>query len=115
MEKVIKPWGWYETLCDEEKYKVKKIHINPGLQISLQFHLNRDEHWFAITDGYVYVRNTWTYLPKYESIDIWKTEIHRAKATDNPFLFIEIQTGICSEEDIVRLSDDFGRTGGTDG
>ena len=42
---VHRPWGTYETLLDDDNYKVKRIIILPQQQISLQFHNDREEHW----------------------------------------------------------------------
>ena len=42
---------------------------------------------------------------------ILPTELHRATAGPNGLVFIETQTGKCEEDDIVRLEDDYGRTG----
>ena len=39
-----------------------------------------------------------------------KGQIHRLSAGDEGVMFIEVQQGICEEEDIVRLSDDYGRS-----
>ena len=39
-----------------------------------------------------------------------KGQIHRLSAGDDGVMFIEVQQGICEEEDIVRLSDDYGRS-----
>ena len=46
------------------------------------------------------MRSHWVILPK---------ETHRATAGPDCLVFIETQTGICKEDDIVRLEDDYGR------
>ena len=43
MEKVIKPWGYYEVLLDEPNYKVKRLHLNPNCSFSYQYHNYRKE------------------------------------------------------------------------
>ena len=105
-----KPWGSYEVLLDEPNYKVKRIVLNPYERFSLQYHKGREEHWVIVEgDGIVQVkrreypaivRSHWVILPK---------EIHRATAGPNGLVFIETQTGICKEDDIIRLEDDYGR------
>ena len=105
MQRVEKPWGWYETIFSESPtYKVKRIYVGPEKQFSLQFHNNRNETWVvvegsakAILDDLekeVVVGNI-LYVPK--------TVKHRVKGGENGVLMIEIQEGqSCEEEDIVR-------------
>ena len=38
-----------------------------------------------------------------------KKEIHRLHGGEKGVVFIEIQRGVCDEDDIVRLEDDYGR------
>ena len=112
MNIVKKPWGTYEVLLDQPTYKVKRIVVYPYERFSLQYHKYREEHWVVVDgDGIVQVRKKeypaivrshWVILP---------TELHRATAGPNGLVFIETQTGRCEEEDIVRLEDDYGRTG----
>ena len=44
-----RPWGWFETIQEGEKYKVKKLFIKKGCRMSLQSHDQRDEHWVVIS------------------------------------------------------------------
>jgi len=105
-----KPWGSYEVLLNEPNYKVKRIVLNPYERFSLQYHKHREEHWVVVDgDGIVqvkdkeypaYLRSHWVIMPTY---------VHRATAGPNGLVFIETQTGICEEDDIIRLEDDYGR------
>ena len=36
-------------------------------------------------------------------------KIHRASANSEGLVFIEVQRGVCDEEDIVRIEDNYGR------
>ena len=38
------PWGTYATLRREDGYQVKRITVEPGQKLSLQFHCSA-EHW----------------------------------------------------------------------
>ena len=38
-----------------------------------------------------------------------KGEIHRLRAGNEGVTFVEVQQGVCKEEDIVRMEDDYGR------
>ena len=50
MEKSERPWGSYEVIDSGERFKVKKIIVNPGQSISYQYHHHRSEHW-VVTSG----------------------------------------------------------------
>lgn len=105
-----RPWGSFETLVESETYKVKKITLNPNKSFSLQYHNYRWEDWVivegsgVINDGFK-IRN----CALGDRFHIPPKNIHRATSGNDGLVFIEIQRGICKEEDIVRLEDDFGR------
>ncbi len=106
-----RPWGWFETIEESENYKLKKIFINSNQQFSLQYHNNRDEHWIIVAgSGIITIENSSFPVQFNESFLISKGKRHRLKASDDGILFYEVQTGICNEDDIVRIEDDYGRT-----
>ena len=41
--RVDRPWGWYETLTQEDNYLVKRLLVRAGQQLSLQRHRQRSE------------------------------------------------------------------------
>jgi len=43
-----RPWGWYETLCLDTRFQVKRIMVKPGGVLSLQSHHHRSEHWIVV-------------------------------------------------------------------
>ena len=47
-DKVIKPWGTYQKLQEEPGYWIKRIEVNPGQRLSLQYHYHRKEEWFVV-------------------------------------------------------------------
>ena len=49
LEKSERPWGRYEVLQESPTFKVKTIHVNPGMRLSYQRHQKRAEHWFVTT------------------------------------------------------------------
>jgi mannose-1-phosphate guanylyltransferase/mannose-6-phosphate isomerase len=111
--KVARPWGWYDTVDEGERFKVKRIQIKPGASISLQMHHHRAEHWIVvkgtaeITNGGEVVtltENQSTYIPK--------GQVHRlANPGNTPLEIIEVQSGsYLGEDDIVRLEDSYGRS-----
>ena len=110
---VHRPWGTYETLLDDDNYKVKRIIILPQQQISLQFHNDREEHWTIVSgSGTVRVGDDTFKAVLGSRFFINKRQIHRATADkDSHLVFVEVQLGDCNENDIVRLEDQYGREG----
>ena len=46
---VHRPWGTYESLIDDNGYKIKRIIVKPGKRLSLQKHFHRNEHWIIVS------------------------------------------------------------------
>ena len=46
--RVCRPWGTYETVDFSDRFKVKRITVNPGAALSLQKHHHRAEHWIVV-------------------------------------------------------------------
>jgi mannose-6-phosphate isomerase-like protein (cupin superfamily) len=112
LERVERPWGWYENLSWVPGYKVKRIRVYPGHQLSLQKHKQRDEHWLVVQGvALVTVGEQVLSLAAGSHIDIACGQVHRlANQTADVVEIIEIQLGAyLGEDDIVRLSDDYGR------
>lgn len=114
-KKVIKPWGNYEILYQEQGLKVKKITVIAGNRLSLQKHSRRKEYW-TILSGKSTIHKGF-YLHCLDSLEVSSgetvfidiEEIHRIQAITDT-VFIEIQKGdYLEEDDIVRLEDDYNR------
>ena len=110
--RVHRPWGSYEVLNSGTGFKVKRICVKPGHQLSLQFHRHRSEHWVVVqgTARVTCADKTFD-LHKNQSTWIAEGQPHRlANHGQEPLSVIEIQSGTyLGEDDIVRLEDDFGR------
>ena len=107
-----RPWGYYQVLCDETSYKVKRIIVYPGKRLSLQRHLQRNEHWYILAGkALVSCNDQEVHLAKGDSIDIPEKALHRVLNTGlDELVFIEVQRGdYCGEDDIERIEDDYGR------
>lgn len=111
--KVARPWGWYDSVDEGERFKVKHIQVKPGASLSLQMHHHRAEHWIVvkgtaeITNGdqvILLTENQSTYIPKGQT--------HRlANPGKTPLEIIEVQSGsYLGEDDIVRFEDTYGRS-----
>ena len=111
--KRITPWGSWEVLKDEMKFKVKKIVMSPGQRLSYQRHQRREEHWM-VTQGEALVVLDGKDVPLKagQAIDIPKGAAHRVgNPGDKQMVFIEVQRGdYFGEDDIERLDDDYGRS-----
>lgn len=114
-EKDIRPWGTWEVLetgeDGGEEYCIKRIIVNPGGVLSLQSHKQRREEW-TVEQGTLEVTryDDIHVLQAGETIDIPLGAKHRmANRTDKPVVVLEIQRGLCREDDIVRYEDIYGR------
>ena len=111
---VYRPWGSYTVLEEGPRYKVKRVTVNPGGRLSLQFHHQRSEHW-VVTAGVARVtRGDRVFeLHVNESTAIPQETPHRLENPGAvPLDIIEVQSGAyVGEDDIVRLVDDYGRAG----
>ncbi len=110
--KVLRPWGWYDCLDEGERFKVKRILVNPGASLSLQRHAHRAEHWVVVRGtAAVQCGQTQLTLDTNQSTYIPLGEIHRLSNPGTvPLEIIEVQSGAyLGEDDIVRLEDDYGR------
>jgi mannose-1-phosphate guanylyltransferase/mannose-6-phosphate isomerase len=111
--KVHRPWGFYESVHQGDRFQVKQITVNPGAKLSLQKHYHRAEHWVVVNGTAVVERDKEeTLLRENESIFIPLGAIHRLTNPGKvPLNLIEVQSGTyLGEDDIVRFEDDYART-----
>ncbi|MCB0719648.1 MAG: phosphomannose isomerase type II C-terminal cupin domain [Bacteroidetes bacterium] len=107
-----RPWGRWEEYLNEPGYRVKRIIVHPGQRLSLQKHQHRREHWvIASGNGIFTLDDTRTEVAEGDSVFIPLGGVHRIEnnGTD-PLIIIETQLGLCLEDDIIRLEDDYGRS-----
>lgn len=109
---VKRPWGEYTVLEEGANFKIKRIVVNPGASLSLQYHHQRSEHWVVVS-GVANVINgdEEIFLQVSESTFIPKGAQHRLSNAGKELLaIIEVQVGdYLGEDDIVRLEDRYGR------
>ena len=109
---VFRPWGYFDSVIQNDNYQIKIISLNPGAKISLQKHEHRSEHWIVILGIATVTRETEEYeLRVNESTFIRAGEVHRLSNNQSFELkIIEIQTGeYLGEDDIIRLDDIYQR------
>jgi mannose-1-phosphate guanylyltransferase len=108
-----RPWGGYTSLFNGDRFQVKRLFVHPGKKLSLQKHFHRSEHWVCVKGtAEVTVGDTVTYVRENESVYIPQGQLHRLYNPGKITLeMIEVQTGsYLGEDDIVRVSDEFGRS-----
>lgn len=110
--KTYRPWGWFQTVDQGDRFKVKRIGVKPGSKLSLQKHWHRSEHW-VVVQGTAMVTNgeDTIMLGENESTYIPAGTVHRLENPGKVDLeMIEVQSGeYVGEDDIVRMDDDYGR------
>lgn len=112
MENDKRPWGEYWVLEDAQTHKVKKIMVNAGGRLSLQYHHHRSEVWTIISGvGQVTLGEDVQEYTAGQTIHIPQGIVHRIQnLTTEPVIFIEVQYGTYfGEDDIVRIEDDYAR------
>ncbi|MGB1109616.1 MAG: mannose-1-phosphate guanylyltransferase/mannose-6-phosphate isomerase [Gammaproteobacteria bacterium] len=109
---VYRPWGTYTILEEGPGFKIKRIVVHPGRELSLQMHHHRSEHWIVVSGTAKVVNGEEEFLVrKNESTYIPAGNRHRLT---NPgvidLVMIEVQSGdYLEEDDIVRFDDLYGR------
>lgn len=109
---MYRPWGSYTVLGEGPGFKMKKIAVTPGHQLSLQMHYHRSEHWI-VTAGTakVTIGDKEMMVHENESIFVPQSTKHRLENPGKITLeIIEVQNGsYLEEDDIVRFDDFYGR------
>lgn len=110
--RVYRPWGFYESLIQGERFQVKRIVVAPSQKLSLQKHYHRAEHWVVVAGSAIVTRDAETFMIREnESIYLPLGCVHRLENPGRiPLMLIEVQSGsYLGEDDIVRLEDNYGR------
>jgi mannose-1-phosphate guanylyltransferase / mannose-6-phosphate isomerase len=114
-ERVQRPWGCYEDIDAGERFRVKRITVEPGQKLSLQYHHHRAEHWVIVSGTARVTRGEEVMLlSENQSIFIEVGQMHRLENPGKvPLQLIEVQTGAyLGEDDIVRVEDMYQRVNG---
>ncbi len=110
---VYRPWGSYTELEKGERYRIKRITVQPGEKLSLQMHHHRSEHWIVVKGTAKVVLECEDgslkefYIHENESTYVPKTTKHRLINPGKiPLEIIEVQVGEYVEEDDIQRFDD---------
>ena len=110
--RVYRPWGWYQSIDECERFKVKRICVQPKASLSLQKHHHRAEHWVVVKGtAEVLCDDQTMLLSENQSTYIPLGAVHRLSNPGSiPLEMIEVQSGsYLEEDDIIRLEDNYGR------
>lgn len=112
---VPKPWGYEIIWANTDEYVGKILHVNAGEALSVQYHRQKDETVYLLAGEMIY----WVKLPgndqlqdmklrKGESFRIAPQTVHFIQAvTDCDIL----EASTPHLDDVVRLTDRYGREG----
>jgi mannose-1-phosphate guanylyltransferase / mannose-6-phosphate isomerase len=107
-----RPWGKFTILEEGERYKIKRIVVDPKQRLSLQMHYHRSEHWVVVKGtAKVTIGDEEHLVHENESVYVPKSQKHRLENPGKvPIELIEVQVGeYLGEDDIVRFEDIYGR------
>lgn len=110
---VHRPWGYYQSVHEGDRFQVKRITVNPGSRLSLQRHRHRAEHWVVVNGEALVTRDGEQFtVAENESVFLPRGCVHRLEnPTPKPLNLIEVQSGdYLGEDDIERLEDDYERS-----
>jgi len=112
--KVSKPWGHETIWARSDRYVGKILHINAGQELSVQYHNKKDETVYLLSGEISYrVQSAGGALEDVklevgESFRITPGTVHQMVATTDCDV-LEVSTP--ELDDVVRLSDRYGREG----
>ena len=108
-----RPWGFYESLIQGDRFQVKRIVVMQGEKLSLQRHYHRAEHWVVVAGVALVTRDgEQVMVRENESIYLPLGCVHRMENPGRiPLTLIEVQSGAyLGEDDIVRIEDTYNRS-----
>ena len=107
-----RPWGRWEEYVNEPGYRVKRLVVSAGKRLSLQKHAQRREHWVVVSGrGVITLDDETRRVAVGDTVSVPSGSVHRIENDGaEDLVIIETQLGVCLEEDITRLADDWGRT-----
>jgi mannose-6-phosphate isomerase len=103
------PWGTVTVLEEGSHYRINRIVIKPGHQMSTQMHYHRSEHWVVVSGtARVICNGQETLLKQKESTYVPMNTPHRVENPGViPVVMIEVQNGeYLGDDDIIRFPDE---------
>jgi mannose-6-phosphate isomerase len=112
--RVDKPWGYELWFALTERYAGKLLHVMAGQRLSVQYHEEKDESSYLLS-GRVRLHQGPT-IDELTAVEltagaVWRNrprQVHTIEALDDAVV-VEVSTP--ELDDVVRLTDDYGRAG----
>lgn len=102
---IDKIWGKEYLLDITPKYAMKRLCIDAGKNISLQYHKQKRETWHIVSgEGVAKIHNEIYHVQAGNTISIPVGTVHQIKATTDLVL---IESSTIELDDIVRIREDF--------
>ncbi len=109
VKRVPKPWGHEIWFAVQPEYVGKILHINKGHRYSLQYHEKKTETQYLLSGKVKFLMGKEeVILNPGDKLDIPPLTIHRAEAIEDSEI-LEVSTN--DLDDVVKLADDYGRSG----
>jgi mannose-6-phosphate isomerase-like protein (cupin superfamily) len=114
--RVDKPWGYELWWALTDRYAGKILHVDAGHRLSLQYHDAKDESSYLLSGRLKLVKGTSEDDLREVEIEpghVWRNrpgEIHTIEAIEDADV-LEVSTP--ELDDVIRLSDSYGREGTT--
>lgn len=106
-----KPWGGFIQYVLNQPVTVKILEIRAGEQVSYQYHHHRSELWIPLDAGACVTIEGEVQRPApMEPVFIPQGAKHQLIGEAADYRILEIAFGHFDEEDIVRLTDKYGRS-----
>jgi mannose-6-phosphate isomerase-like protein (cupin superfamily) len=119
MRRVEKPWGHELIWAQTDRYAGKLLRIEPGQALSVQYHERKMETVYVLRGALrIHLADapgqplSLTVLGPGEAFDVMPGVVHSFAAGDEAVELIEVSSP--ELDDVVRLSDRYGRQGTTE-
>jgi mannose-1-phosphate guanylyltransferase / mannose-6-phosphate isomerase len=99
-------WGCYEDIDSGERFRVKRITIDPGMKLPAERHHHRAEHWVVVHgSARAVIGETILFLTENQSTYIPVGTRHRLENPGRIALqIVEVQSGpYLADDDAVRI------------
>lgn len=106
---VRKPWGHEEIWALNEHYCGKILTVRKGQKLSLQYHEKKCETLYVLSGiGFIQIGHKRLKVTSGECIEVRPGTRHRIEG-ESILVLLEVSTP--EVEDVVRISDNYGRVG----
>lgn len=112
--RVNKPWGHELWFAQTDRYAGKLLHVDAGQRLSIQYHEEKDETSYLLSGRLLLSQGSDANSLAATELGagaVWRNEpgqVHTIEALEDSVV-VEVSTP--ELDDVVRLTDDYGRAG----